>query len=262
MQTLAPSEFKNCCATLYEDKALQFLLGPSLHPGGLGLTRRLADRMRLSSADTVLDAACGLGESTRFLAEEYGCTVFGLDLSRTILDKTVSKGDTRQPSFLVGDGEQLPFKDNTFSAAISECSLCLTPDSRSELREISRSLRSNGKIGITDIVTMGKLPSELEEVLMRFLCISTSSSVSAYQRSLELEGFERIEVSDESQSLRELLETIKKRLLLAELLTSVGKLSIDRAKLDHGKRLVSLSRSAVDQKRLGYAMITAQKPTA
>lgn len=218
--------------------------------------------MRLSATDTVLDAACGLGESARFLAGEYGCTVFGLDLYRTILDNMRSKDETRFPSFLVGDGEQLPFKDNTFSAAISECSLCLTPNSRNELREISRTLRPSGKIGITDIVTMGNLPSELEETLMRFLCISTSASVSAYQRSLELEGFERIEVSDESESLRELLETIKKRLLLAELLTSVGKLSLDRAKLDQGKRLVSLSRNALDQSSLGYAMITAQKPTA
>ena len=218
--------------------------------------------MGLSATDTVLDAACGLGESARFIAGEYGCTVFGLDLSRTILDKMESKDDTRYPSFLVGDGEQLPFKDNTFSAAMSECSLCLTPDSRNELREISRTLRPSGKIGITDMVTMGKLPSELEETLMRFLCIAANTSVSTFQRSLELEGFERIEVSDESESLRELLEIVKKRLLLAELLTSVGKLSLDRAKLDQGKRLVSLSGNALDQRSLGYAMITAQKPTA
>ena len=218
--------------------------------------------MRLSATDIVLDAACGLGESTRFLAGEYGCTVFGLDLSRTILDKTESKDDPRHHSLLVGDGEQLPFKDNTFSAAISECSLCLTPDSRNELREISRTLKPSGKIGITDMVTMGKLPSELEETLMRFFCIATNTSLSTFQRSLELEGFEEVEVSDESESLRVLLETIKKRLLLAELLTSVGKLSLDRAKLDQGKRLVSLSRNALDQRTLGYAMITAQKPTA
>ena len=209
-----------------------------------------------------MDAACGLGESTRFLAGEYGCRVFGIDLSKRTIEKARPTHDYWNPSFIVGDGEQLPFRDNMFSGVISECSLCLMPELRHELREIFRTLRPRGKIGITDIVTTGRLPSELEEVLMRFLCISTSVSVSAYQRSLELEGFERIEVSDESESLRELLETVKKRLLLAELLTSVGKLSIDRAKLDQGKRLVSLSRTALDQRSLGYAMITAQKPTA
>ena len=209
-----------------------------------------------------MDAACGLGETARFLSGEYGCTVFGLDLSRTILDKMESKDDTRHSSFLVGDGAQLPFKENTFSGVISECSLCLMPEFTHELREIFRTLRQGGKIGITDIVTNGRLPSELEEVLMRFLCISTNASASTFQRSLELAGFERIEVSDQSESLRELLETVKKRLLLAELLASVGKLSVDRAKLDHGKRLVSLSRTALDQRSLGYAMITAEKPYA
>ena len=262
MQVLTTSEAKNCCATLYEDKALQFLLGPSLHPGGLALTKRLADGIGLSATDTVLDAACGLGESTRFLATEYGCRVFGIDLSKQTLEKARPALDNSNPSFIVGDGEQLPFRDNMFSGVVSECSLCLMPELRHELREIFRTLRKGGKIGITDIVTTGRLPSELEEVLMRFLCISTSTSVPAYQRSLELEGFEAIEVSDESESLRELLETIKKRLLLAELLTSVGKLSIDRAKLNYGKRLVSLSKSALDQRSLGYAMITAQKSTA
>ena len=241
---------------------MQFLLGPSLHPGGLGLTRRLADRMGLSATDTVLDAACGLGESTRFLAGEYGCRVFGIDLSKRTLEKARPTHDDRNPTFLVGDGEQLPFRDDTFSGVISECSLCLMPELGHELGEIFRTLRPRGKLGITDIVTTGGLPSELEEVLMRFLCISTNTSVSTFQRSLELEGFERIEVSDESESLLGLLETVKKRLLLAELLTSVGKLSLDRAKLDRGKRLVSLSRNALDQRSLGYAMITAQKPTA
>ena len=136
------------------------------------------------------------------------------------------------------------------------------PELRHELREIFRTLRQGGKIGITDIVTNGRLPSELEEVLMRFLCIATNTSISTFQRSIELEGFEGIKMIDESESLRELLESIRKRLLLAELFTSVGKLSIDRVKLDYGKRLVSLSKSALDQRSLGYAMITAQKPTA
>lgn len=218
--------------------------------------------MKLSATDSVLDAACGLGESTRFLAREYGCRVFGIDLLKRTLEKVKPAHGYSNPTFIVGDQEQLPFRDEMFSGVISECSLCLMPELRHELGEIFRTLRPRGKIGITDIVATGRLPSELEEVLMRFLCIATNTSVSTFQRSLELEGFERIEVSDESESLRELLETVRKRLLLAELLLSVGKLSIDRAKLDHGKHLVSLSRNALDQGSLGYAMITAQKPTA
>ena len=260
MQPLAPSEFKNCCTTLYEDKVLQFLIGPSLHPGGLRLTRRLAGRIGLSSTDTVLDAACGLGESTRFLARQYGCRVFGVDLSRTLAQGAASTHEGGDAQYLVGDGEHLPLRNDSFTAAISECSMCLMPESRRGLREIFRALRPGGRIGITDITISGSLPIELEETLMRFLCISNEISWSAYPTMIEEEGFDRVEVTDESSTLHQLLEAIRKRLLLAELLTAVGKLSVSRDRIVQAKHLVSLAKAGVDQGSLRYAMMTAQKP--
>ncbi len=260
MQTLESSEFKSCCAALYEDKALQFLLGPSLHPGGLGLTRLLAERIGLVSTDTVLDAACGLGESSRFLAKEYGCKVFGVDLSRTIAHSASTMRNGEDANYLVGDGEHLPLRENSFTAAVSECSMCLMPEFRNGLREIFLALKPGGRLGITDIVVNGRLPSELEETLMRFLCVSSEISWSEYSAVIEAEGFDRVEMTDQSGGLDELLEALRKRLFLAELLTAVGKLSIGKDRLDQGKHLVSLAKAAVDQRSLRYAMITAQKP--
>jgi arsenite methyltransferase len=259
MQILEASEFKSCCATLYEDKALQFLLGPSLHPGGLRLTRLLADRIGLFSTDTVLDAACGLGESSRFIAKEYGCKVFGVDLSRTIVHTASTVRNGEYANYLVGDGEHLPLRENSFTAAISECSMCLMPESRNGLREIFRALKPGGRMGITDIVVKGPLPSELEDTLTRFLCVSNKISWSEYPAMIEAESFGRVEMTDQSSSLGELLEALRKRLLLAELLTAVGKLSIRMDQLDQGKHLVALAKAAVERGSLRYAMITAQK---
>ncbi len=209
-----------------------------------------------------MDAACGLGESTRFLTREYGCRIFGIDLSRTLAHRAASTNNGEHAYYLVGDGEHLPLKADCFTAAISECSMCLMPESRKGLREIFRALKPSGRIGITDIAISGPLPSELEETLMRFLCISSEISWSEYPTMIEAEGFDEVEVTDESNSLKELLEALRKRLLLAELLTAVGKLSIGRDQLDQGKHLVSLAKGAVDQGSLRYAMITARKPVA
>ncbi len=222
----------------------------------------MAEKMGLFSTDTVLDTACGLGESARFLAREYGCRVFGVDLSRRLADGAASTHDGEGSYFLVADGEHLPVKNGTFTAAISECSMCLMPESRKALREIFLVLRPLGRIGITDIAIDGPLPSELEEALMQFLCVTNEISWSEYRSVIEAEGFVRVKVSDESVSLRELLETIKKRLLVAELLTAVGKLPIRRDQLERGKRLVTHAKAAVDRGSLRYAMITAQKPNA
>ncbi len=260
MQQLAESEFKSCCARLYEDKALQFLIGPSLHPGGLSLTRRLADKMAICQSDTVLDVACGLGESARFLSSAYGCTVLGVDLSRNLLQRTGFARDHLNTLFLVGDGEQLPFKDNTFTSAVSECSMCLMPDFKQALREFFRTLKPGGKLGITDVSASGPLPPELEEILLQLLCISHRITTIANVDTIEREEFESVEISDESKSLLELVETIKKRLLLAELLAGVKRLSLGTDKLDKAKRLIALAKAAVENGNLRYVLLVAKKP--
>jgi arsenite methyltransferase len=220
----------------------------------------LAETIGLSSTDAVLDAACGLGQSSQFLAKEYGCRVFGVDLSRT-LARTASKTHNGEDAdYLLCDAERLPLKENSFTAAISECSMCLMPESADGLRELFRVLKPGGRMGITDIVVNGPLPSELEATLVQFLCISNKIPWSEYPAVIEAESFDRVEMTDQSGSLNELLETLRKRLFLAELLTAVGKLSVGKDRLDQGKHLVSLAKAAVDQKSLRYAMITAQKP--
>jgi hypothetical protein len=57
-----------------------------------------------------------------------------------------------------------------------------------------------------------------------------------------------------------MLQGIKKRLLLAELLAGTKKPSVRPDQIAKGKRLVALARTAVDEQRLGYIMLTAQKP--
>jgi len=260
VQGLVSSEFKSCCTRTYEDKALQFLIGPSLHPGGLGLTKRLVDAMGISQADTVLDVACGLGESVKFLAREYGCKSVGVDLSKLLVHPPDSERTDLDAALLAGDGENLPFRDNAFSAAISECSMCLMTDLGVGLREILRILKPHGRIGISDIATRGPLPSELEDVLMQLLCISRRISTVGTPDALEAEGFEGVQVIDESKSLLELLETIRKRLLLAELLTATGKTSIRSDQLSKAKRLTALAKVAVENGNLGYVMLVARKP--
>jgi SAM-dependent methyltransferase len=260
MQTLSSAEFKSCCAALYEDKTLQFLLGSSLHPGGLGMTKRLAEKVRLSPADVVLDAACGHGESVRYLRAEYGCRAVGMDLSRGLIHGATLVHPNEGVGLLVGDGECLPIRDNSFTAVFSECSMCLMTRLDVGLSEALRVLRPGGRIGITDIAMGGEIPSDLRDVLARLLCISPSISWTDYRDALQARGFESVEVTDETRSLEELLEIIKKRLFLAEILTAVGKLSITKEKLDQGKRLLSLARDAINQKTLMYGMLTGRKP--
>ncbi len=259
MQTLASSEFKTCCANLYQEKLLQFLIGPSLHPGGLALTRKLAVKIGLSSTDRVLDVASGLGETARVLSEEYGSKVYGIDLSRKLVKEAAGtrRGDE---GFVSGDAERLPFRRDSFSAVVSECSLCLLPGFNDGLGEILRVLGPAGRLGITDIVTLGPLNPELDDVLMSFLCVAHKISRRRYMRLAEEAGFTEVQAFEETDSLRVTLDGIRKRLLLAELLSGIGKLSLPADQLVRGKRLLALAQEAVGNGSLAYFMMTARKP--
>lgn len=259
MQTLAGPEFKACCANLYQDQLLQFLLGPALHPGGLISTGRLAEAVSISSEDSVLDVASGLGATARFLEGKYGCKVTGVDLSTKLARRSVETGNG-EVQFVGGDAERLPFKHDSFTAVLSECSMCLLPGFREGLSEIVRVLSPGARVGIADITAAGALHPELENALMSLLCVTTKLSKSQYARSAQEAGLIEVQTSDETESLLGMLEVLRKRLLLAELLVGVGKLPVPSDKLVRGKRLLTLAKDAADQGRLSYFMMTARKP--
>jgi len=260
LQSLARTEFKSCCANLYANEALLFLLGPSLHPGGLDLTRQLAEKLEISDSDTVLDVACGVGSTVGFLESTYKCGAMGIDLSKSLTEKASKAFEPQGFGFANADGENLPFESESFSVVVSECSLCLMPESNNGILEAFRVLKHDGRIGITDLAVRGPLPKELDNVLTSLLCVSQKVTWHDYSARLEKSKFENIDISDESTSLVRMLEGIKKRLLLAELLAGTGKLSVSPDQISLGKRLVALATTAVNEHRLGYLMLTAWKP--
>jgi SAM-dependent methyltransferase len=56
------------------------------HVEGLVPTRRLAELAGVSGSDAVLDAGCGMGGPARYLAQTYGCTVRGIDMTAPYLE--------------------------------------------------------------------------------------------------------------------------------------------------------------------------------
>ncbi len=52
-----------------------------IHPGGFGATCNLAKSCHSDNHTRVVDIACGKSTSAVYLAERYGCEVFGIDIS-------------------------------------------------------------------------------------------------------------------------------------------------------------------------------------
>jgi ubiquinone/menaquinone biosynthesis C-methylase UbiE len=122
-----------------------------IHPGGLKATQKLEDTLQIDSETKILDIACGKGSTAFYLAEKYGCSVVGIDISEKLIqianDTCRKKKLNNQVKFLVGNAMNLPFDDNQFDVAISQGILVFVDDKTKTINEASRVIKDGGKAG-------------------------------------------------------------------------------------------------------------------
>jgi ubiquinone/menaquinone biosynthesis C-methylase UbiE len=114
----------------------------------------------LKTRGYVLDLACGTGRHTIPLIKD-GCNVVGLDVSRNLL--RIAKKRYGEAQLVRGDMRFLPFKHETFTAAISmDTSIGYLPTERDDsqsLIELRKTLSQNGVL-IVDVFNREYLTSK------------------------------------------------------------------------------------------------------
>lgn len=259
-----PSEVKQCCARLYESEAARLLLGDSFHPGGLKLTEKLGQLLRLAPGTRVLDVASGRGTSAIFLAERFGCEVVGIDLSDQNVEQAnrgvAGEGLEHLLRFQQADAESLPFTDSFFDAIACECGFCTFPEKTLAAREFARVLRDGGRVGLSDLTRSYELPKELESLLAWVACIADAQPVESYVQYLSSVGLavETVEVHDEA--LTDMVRQIQAKLLGAEIMAGLKKIDLRDFDLTAAKQTAKAALGAIERGQLGYAILTAEKP--
>ena len=91
------NECKNDCNSVSKCDIFDFMakyVGLTvIHPGGLKVTKQLADSLQINPQSKVIDIACGKGSTALYLAEKYECEVVGIDISEELIQvaKVLSK---------------------------------------------------------------------------------------------------------------------------------------------------------------------------
>jgi SAM-dependent methyltransferase len=135
-----------------------------LHPGGLELTRELAELCHVGKGFRVLDVASGTGRAACFLANAFGCDIIGVDASASMVERATRKYAGLSVDFRVGDAHDLPFGPESFDAVISECSACLFRKERA-IDEMVRVAKHGGYVGIHDVCWHEGAPDRIKEQL-------------------------------------------------------------------------------------------------
>ena len=103
-------------------------------------------KQHLKPEDTILDLACGTGRHSIPLSRQ-GYEMVGLDVSVKLLK--IAKKRSRQLQVVRGDMRFLPFKTQTFAAAISmDTSLGYLPSEFDDAQSLSEAQRILGRHGV------------------------------------------------------------------------------------------------------------------
>jgi len=260
---LGGDALKSCCAALYAQPAVRWLLGDELHPGGSRTTRRALEMAGIGAGDRLLDVASGSGASALLAASELGASVvgveYGADAVREAREEAAAAGLGARVGFVQGDAEALPFAAGSFDAVLCECSLCTFGDKQRAVAEIGRVLRPGGRLALSDaIAEQERLPAELRGSLATIACVGAALPVSGYEGLLAEAGFDAVQVERRDGDAARLAERVEERLRGARLL-GFGSLADLPLSIEEALGALGAAREAVADGALGYAIFGAVK---
>ena len=132
------------------------------HTRGKESTIEIANLAQLQSHHNVLDVGCGLGGSARYIANEFGCSVMGVDLTDEYIDvanqltEFVNLSD--KVSFKQANALELPFSSDNFDVVWTEHTQMNISDKGKFYGELSRVLKPKGRLVFHDIFGTNNAP--------------------------------------------------------------------------------------------------------
>jgi cyclopropane fatty-acyl-phospholipid synthase-like methyltransferase len=136
------------------------------HQALLNKNRILYESARIQASDKVLDAGCGIGGSSIWIAKQYGNTVTGITISSKqamyAQQHARRHGVADRVSFQVADFCATPYADASFDVVWALESSCHALNKADFLREAYRVLRPGGRLVVCDGFLLQRQFSEVQ----------------------------------------------------------------------------------------------------
>jgi len=165
------------------------------HPGGLQLTKELLSREKIDETTSILDAGCGTGQTSAYIAEQYRCKVTSLDCNKLMLDKARQRFLSLHSPIEIQQGstENLPFSEGIFDIILSESVISFT-DVSLTIPEFKRVLKPNGVLLAIEMVLEKSLSEEELKTIVNFYGVSQILTENEWKTLFQRAKFKQVSV--------------------------------------------------------------------
>ncbi len=130
--------------------------GDEFHTGGVAATDHLFAQLSPNHATRVLDVGCGIGGTSRYVADHYDSTVTGIDLTPEFVETATELSDLvglgHKTTFLVGSALDMPVPDFGFDLAVMLHVGMNIQDKAGLFAEVARVLATGGTFAVFDVM--------------------------------------------------------------------------------------------------------------
>lgn len=169
----------------------------------------LAEVAKIRAGDHVLDAGCGVGGSSIYLASYYQCKVTGITLSPKQAQEARQNAQRlvpgNMPDFQVMDFIQTSFPSESFDVVWGIESVCHADDKRAFMREAFRLLKKGGRLVVADGFALNKhYNPEESRIMSKWLKgwgVESLGEVEEFRSDLIASGFSDVSFNDITENI-------------------------------------------------------------